>query len=124
MATTLATRPAVLYHWSALPKEAVGTNITRQFFNGERMTIARFELKKGGRAKSHTHEAEEVMCVLKGAITVTIGGKESLVREGDVMEIPGGLDHELVALEDSEILDAFTPIRQDWLDKKDTYYER
>lgn len=117
-------RKAVHYHWNELTKEAIGTKVTRRFFNGDRMTIARLELKKGGRAKSHSHDAEEVMCVLKGAITVRINGEESIANAGDVVDIPGGVVHEIVAAEDSEILDAFTPIRQDWLDKKDTYYER
>ena len=121
---TATTHAATQYHWDQLPKEAIGTKVTRRFFNGDRMTIARLELKKGGRAKSHSHDAEEVMCVLKGAVIVKLNDEEVVVTAGAVMDIPGGVVHEIVAAEDSEILDAFSPIRQDWLDKKDTYYER
>ena len=43
---------------------------------------------------------------------------------GEVLVIPPGLLHEVEALEDSVVADAFSPIRQDWLDRRDDYLRR
>lgn len=47
-----------------------------------------------------------------------------VVREGEVMQIPSGVPHQVEALEESAIIDVFSPIRQDWLEKTDTHFER
>jgi hypothetical protein len=40
------------------------------------------------------------------------------------MQIPGGIAHEVAVLEDTVVLDVFSPVRQDWLDGTDTYFTR
>jgi hypothetical protein len=40
------------------------------------------------------------------------------------MQIPGGVPHEVAVLEDTIVIDVFQPIRQDWLDRTDTYFNR
>jgi quercetin dioxygenase-like cupin family protein len=37
------------------------------------------------------------------------------VREGEILHIPSGVEHQAEALEDTFELDVFSPIRQDWL---------
>lgn len=118
----MAERRAIHRVWSEISPEAMSPLIDRRFVNGEHMTLARLDLKRAARASRHAHESEEMMCVLEGAVKVTIEGKETVVRRGEMMEIPGGMPHELEALEDATLIDVFSPIRRDWLDKTDAYW--
>jgi quercetin dioxygenase-like cupin family protein len=43
------------------------------------------------------------------------------VKGGDTLVIPSNVGHAAEALEDTVDLDAFSPIRQDWLDGDDAY---
>ena len=117
--------PATAHHrWSDISPEAIGSLIERRYFNGERMTVARLDLKRTAGTRTHTHEAEELLCVLTGALKVTVDGDETILREGELIQTRGGVPHAIEALEDTVLLAVFSPIRQDWIDKTDTYFKR
>jgi quercetin dioxygenase-like cupin family protein len=115
---------AVHHRWSDIPAEPIGNLVERRFFTGERMTVARLDLKPAGATRTHTHESEEVLCVLTGSLKVTVEGETFVVGQGEVIEIHGGVPHLIEALEDTSLIGVFSPIRKDWLDKTDTYFYR
>ena len=115
----------VVHHsWSNIPAEQINPSISRQFITGDRLTVARFELKRGGIVPMHAHENEQVSFVLDGALKFKIDGREIIVRGGEVLQIPGTVPHEVEVLEDTLVVDVFSPVRQDWIDKTDTYFRR
>jgi len=120
--TTVQT--AVHHRWSDIRPEAIGNLIVRRYITGDRMTVAEFHMKRGAKALRHGHDSEEMCCVLKGAVKYEIEGNETVVRQGEVFQVPGGMPHQVEALEDADLLFAFSPIRQDWIEKADNYYER
>ena len=105
-----------------MPAEALTEAISRRYITGDRVTVARFELKRGGVVPRHAHENEQVSCVLSGSLRFVLDGSETVVGAGEVMRIPGGVPHEVAVLEDAVVLDVFSPIRQDWLDRTDSYF--
>src|SRR5829696_5337228 len=113
------TVPATLHRWSDIAPEQINPAIARQYITADRVTIARFELKRGGVVPRHAHENEQVSVVLSGALLFRIDGREVTVRAGEVMQLPGDLAHEVEVLEDTIVMDVFSPIRQDWIDKTD-----
>jgi quercetin dioxygenase-like cupin family protein len=116
---------APIHHrWTAIAPEQINETVARQYITGDRVTIARFELKRGGVVPRHAHENEQVSVVLSGALRFTIEGDATIVRGGEVMQIPGGVAHEVEVLEDALVIDVFSPIRQDWIDKTDNYFKR
>jgi quercetin dioxygenase-like cupin family protein len=120
-----ASTSTVAHHrWSDIPAEQINPSISRQFITGDRVTVARFELKRGGIVPMHAHESEQVSLVLDGALKFRIDGREIVVRSGEVLEIPGTVPHEVEVLEDTLVVDVFSPVRQDWIDKTDTYFRR
>jgi len=119
MTTTLT---PVLHRWSELPNETITPSVARRYLTGDRVTVARFELKRGGVVPRHAHDNEQVSCVLSGALKFDFDGREVVVRDGEVMQIPGGVAHEVAVLEDTVVIDVFSPVRQDWIDKTDTYF--
>jgi len=108
--------------WTDVPAEDLTGSIRRQYLTGERVTIARFELARGGIVPRHAHHNEQVSCVMTGVLKFKFDGQEVVVRAGEVMQIPGGLAHEVEVVEDTLVIDVFSPLRQDWIDKTDTYF--
>src|SRR5262249_37332989 len=112
------------HRWSDLAPEAINASIARQYITAERVTIARFELKRGALVPMHAHENEEVSIVMNGALRFRIDGRDIVVRSGEAMQIPPNMPHEVEVIEDTLVFDVFSPVRQDWIDKTDTYFRR
>jgi unsaturated pyranuronate lyase len=112
---------AVRSRWSDIPSEQLTPTTTRRYLTGDRVTIAQFELKRGGVVARHSHENEQVSCVLSGLLKFTLNGQEVLVGAGEVLQIPSWLEHEVEVIEDTLVIDVFSPVRQDWIEKRDDY---
>ena len=112
-----------LYRWDELELEKVTEMISRKIVTGEREMLAQIYLKKGAVVPMHNHESEQITYVLQGALKFLIGGEEITVREGEVLHIPSWVEHQAEALDDTFELDLFSPIRQDWLDHTDAYFQ-
>jgi len=118
----LSASTATRYRWSDIAPEQVNASTIRRYVTGDRVTVARFELAGGGVVPRHSHENEQVTCVLSGALKFTFDGQEIVARAGDVVQIPSWLEHEVHVLEDALVIDVFSPLRQDWIDKTDNYF--
>lgn len=112
------------YNWDAVPLEVMSDVISRKIITGEKAMIAQVFIKKGGVVPEHQHESEQVTYILEGALKFELEGREVVVRTGEVLRIPSFVPHRAVALEDTFDLDVFSPIRQDWLAKDDSYLRR
>ena len=115
---------ATPHRWSDISPELITDSIARQYITADRVTVARFELKRGGIVPRHSHESEQVSMVLSGALRFVIDGKDVVVRAGEVLQLPSWLEHEVHVLEDASVIDVFSPVRQDWIDKTDDYFRR
>jgi quercetin dioxygenase-like cupin family protein len=89
--------------------------LSRKIVTGEREMLVQVYLKRGCLVPLHTHESEQMTYVLQGALRVHVAGEELTVREGEVLHIPSGVEHQSEALEDTFELDVFSPIRAEWL---------
>ena len=54
------------------------------------------------------------MYVVSGALRVDVDGEVFDVHAGDSFVVDGGVEHQASALEASEVLDVFTPVREDY----------
>ena len=113
-----------LHRWDEIALEKVTEMVSRKIVTGEREMLAQVYLKRGCLVPMHSHESEQITYVLQGALKVLAGGEEIVVREGEVLTIPSWVEHQAEALEDTFELDLFSPIRQDWIDKTDSYFRK
>jgi quercetin dioxygenase-like cupin family protein len=120
----MAATISVHHRWDDVPAEQINASINRKFITGDRVTVARFELRRGGVVPLHAHDNEQVSMVISGALKFKAGGQETIVRGGEVIQLPGGLPHEVEVLEDAVVVDVFSPARQDWIDGTDHYFQR
>lgn len=115
---------ATHYQLEDMPKERVSDVLERRLISGDKLMLAYVYLKQGCLVPLHEHEHEQMTYVLSGALRFRIGaedGEEIIVRAGEVLHTPSHVPHMAEALEDTVGLDAFSPPRQDWLDKSDDY---
>ncbi len=82
---------------------------------GEKAMISRVALDKGCIVPTHAHENEQFACLLSGKMRFGIGAegsperREMVLTGGEVLLLPGGVPHSAEAVEDSVILDVFSP---------------
>jgi quercetin dioxygenase-like cupin family protein len=105
------------YRWDTVEKEPISPLITRQAIYGETMTLARFEVRKGGTVPNHSHHNEQITTVHGGRVRFLLDGKEVILQPGESLHIPANLPHSAEALEDSLMFEVFSPPRHDWLKK-------
>ncbi|HID15974.1 MAG TPA: cupin domain-containing protein [Candidatus Atribacteria bacterium] len=85
---------------------------------GGNLMFTEFNFEKGSGVPVHTHPHEQLTMVIKGKLLFKKGDKEFIAEEGDSMYFaPNEVHGVLQALEDSKVIDAFTPQREDFLKK-------
>jgi quercetin dioxygenase-like cupin family protein len=107
--------------WSEEPVEQLSATIGRQLIHTETMTLARVVLSKGALVPVHEHESEQIATVLEGRLRFVVSGEERVVTAGESVPLPANVPHEVEALEDSVVLDVFSPVREDWRRGEDAY---
>jgi quercetin dioxygenase-like cupin family protein len=115
------------YRWAEMPAEPLKDGLSRKLITSERMMIAHVYFAKGTEVPRHAHENEQITYILEGALLFKLGvngGREVIVRAGEVLVIPSNLPHSALALEDTLDVDVFNPPRQDWLAGTDAYLRR
>ena len=110
-----------LHRWDEIALEKVTEMLSRKIVSGEREMLVQVYVKRGCLVPMHAHESEQMIYVLQGALKFLVGGDEITAREGEVLHIPSGVEHQAEALEYTFELDFFTPIRRDWLTPPDEH---
>ena len=81
---------------------------------GEQVLVCRVTYDAGTRVRRHSHpEAEQVMVILDGEVTITIDGETKTLVAGDVAVVNRGVEHELVSEPGVEFLEALAPVPLD-----------
>ena len=110
--------------WDAIPMEELSPEIGRKMVSGEKVMLAQVFLKKGAIVPKHQHHNEQITNIISGKLRFWIGEDQKEVVDvaaGEVLHIPSNVWHKAEALEDTLDVDVFSPPRQDWLDKTDSY---
>ena len=107
--------------WDQVSNEQLNPLLERRFLNTGNLTLARVHLREGCVVPRHNHIHEQITYVTEGALKVVFPDKTVIVRAGEVICIPSNLPHEAVALENTRVIDIFTPARQDWASRDDAY---
>ena len=107
--------------WQDEPVEQLTPLLGRQLLHTETMTVGRIILAAGAGVATHHHVHEQIATVLEGRLRFVVGGDEQIVAAGESVFIPSDVPHAVEALEDSIVLDVFSPVRDDWVRGDDAY---
>jgi quercetin dioxygenase-like cupin family protein len=81
------------------------------------MMLVRHTMTKGWVGARHSHPHEQMVYIVSGRIRFEHPGGVFEVGPGDCFLVPGGVEHQASALADCEVLDIFTPMREDYARK-------
>ena len=99
---------------ASVPEEQITNKIGRRVISG-RGTMVYWRMKAGAHAAAHKHPQEQFVWVIRGAIRLRIATEERTIEPGDIAVIPGGVEHEAFFPEETEVIDFFAPLREDFL---------
>ncbi len=83
--------------------------------HGDKTLMGRFKIAKGAAVPAHSHPHEQTGIMISGRIRFNVDGEITDVETGDSWCLPGGVEHSAEALEDSIIIEVFSPVREDFL---------
>jgi len=110
-----------LHAWNDIPNEELNPVAKRRVLHADSITVARLFLAKGAVVPRHSHPNEQITMMESGKLRFIFDDSEVVVEGGQIVQIPGGEPHAVVALEDSLATDLFSPVREDWLRGDDAY---
>lgn len=110
-----------VYHLPDLAEEQLNPYLSRKLVSGSNIMLAFLVMKRGAEVPSHSHVNEQVSYVMQGALRFSVNKRTVTIRSGDVLVIPPNAEHSAEALEDTHVLDIFSPPRQDWIQGRDQY---
>ena len=86
---------------------------------GEKSMVAKMNYVKGNFATTHQHPHEQCGYVISGEYRLKVEIPEEnidiLLHAGDSYAIPGNTPHSFEVIEGGEVVDVFTPQREDYL---------
>lgn len=74
-----------------------GTVVSRTFAQHSAMSLTLFAFDAGEGLSTHTAAGDAFVQILDGEAQVTIGGKTTIVKAGEVIVMPAGVPHSLHA---------------------------
>ena len=95
------------------PKELV-PGITGYYTHGDNMTFGYIELKAGSNIPIHQHVQEQITYIIEGELDMMIGGQSCLLTAGMYHVISSNVPHSAIAKTDCKVIDAFSPVREDY----------
>lgn len=78
------------------------------------MMLVRHRMEAGWVGAAHSHPHEQLIYMLSGEIALVVDEETYVLRAGDSVMVPGGVVHQASAPVESEVLDVFTPARDEY----------
>ncbi len=86
---------------------------------GEKSMVTKMNYVEGNFATLHTHPHEQCGYVISGEYRLIVeapnGKIDVIMQPGDTYAIPGNTPHSFQVLKGGEVIDVFTPQREDYL---------
>jgi quercetin dioxygenase-like cupin family protein len=101
--------------FAQLPEERISDKVSRRIVSGEQGMIVWWSISAGLHVEAHSHPHEQIVWMLRGRMEFRLGEERRMCGPGDVVVIPGGVEHEGWFHEDTEVIDMFAPPREDFL---------
>jgi quercetin dioxygenase-like cupin family protein len=83
--------------------------------HGEKTHLTEFRLDKGSMIPTHAHPHEQTGYLISGKLKFTIAGEVFLAESGDGWNIAGDVEHGVEVMENSVVIEVFSPAREDYL---------
>ncbi len=82
---------------------------------GKDTMVTKMLYKPTDSVPTHKHPNEQSGYIISGKYKLSFNGHEYLLSEGDTYSIPADIEHTFEIIEAGQVVDVFSPIRQDYL---------
>jgi quercetin dioxygenase-like cupin family protein len=73
------------------------------------------QLDAGSRMPEHQHSQEQIAHILKGHLRMIVSGVPHEMKAGDSIYLASNVPHRVETIEDTTVLDTFSPPREEYL---------
>jgi quercetin dioxygenase-like cupin family protein len=100
--------------WNGVEPFQLFPGVTLHAIGGEQVLLCRVEYAPGTTVARHAHEhSEQLMWVVEGDVTMTVGDETRTLGPGDVVAINRGVEHELHSEGGMTFIEALAPVPLD-----------
>jgi quercetin dioxygenase-like cupin family protein len=100
--------------WTDREPYGLHPGISLHAIGGDQLLLCRVTYEPGARVKRHAHEhSEQLMAVVEGDLTMTIGSETRTLGPGDVVCVNKGVEHELNSQHGVTFFEALSPVTLD-----------
>ncbi len=82
---------------------------------GEKTLMCEFRMKKGAQVPAHKHPHEQTGYVVSGKLRLQAGDESFVAESGDAWCIGPDVEHSAEILEDSVVIEVFSPVREEFI---------
>ncbi len=97
-------------------KDVPGDTRRKYLVYEPQMLLMRNAFESGFEGKLHNHPHVQASYIVSGRFEITINGRTETMGQGDAFLISSGLDHAAKCIEAGEIIEVFTPIREEFVE--------
>jgi quercetin dioxygenase-like cupin family protein len=97
-----------------VPRQFLGVDFVVLSIGNDSM-VAKMLYKSTDNVPFHKHPNEQSGYVISGKYILRFGDQSHELNQGDSYSIPANIEHSIEIVEAGEVIDVFTPIRQDYL---------
>lgn len=96
--------------------EDLGHGVQRKIMGyDEQLMLVKVKFEGGSIGAVHHHPHTQSTYVESGVFELTIGDEKRVIRRGDGFCVPPDSPHGVVCIEAGTLIDAFSPVREDFL---------
>lgn len=101
---------------SEIPWQDLGNGLQRQLLGyDDKIMLVKVKFAAGAVGTLHSHVHSQVTYVESGVFDMTIGDEIKRIRQGDGYYVLPNVVHGIVCIEPGVLIDAFSPLREDFL---------
>jgi unsaturated pyranuronate lyase len=100
--------------WNAIERWEIFPGVSLHAVGGEQVLLCHVRYEPGTRVARHAHPtAEQIMWIVEGEVTMTVGDETRTLRAGDVVVVNSGVEHELHSEAGLTFVEALAPVLRD-----------
>jgi quercetin dioxygenase-like cupin family protein len=97
-----------------LPSKELFPGLHAKAVHGEQMSWIFWDVAQGAVVPEHHHPHEQILHVVSGEFEFTLAGETKTYTSGAVVVIPSNVPHSGRALTPCQLMDVFTPVREEY----------
>jgi quercetin dioxygenase-like cupin family protein len=100
--------------WNGVERHALFPGVSLHAIGGEQVLLCHVRYEPGTTVARHSHPtAEQVMWIVEGDVTMTVGDETKSLGAGDVVVVNPGIEHELHSEGGMTFVEALSPVLRD-----------